>query len=303
MVAPAAEVQRMAASFPDWVEPMAATLTEKRFTGPEWIFERKLDGVRLLAFRNGSEVRLLSRNRLAQNAAYPSVVQALEALPVHDVILDGEATGVWGRQGRTAYHVFDILWLDGRDVTALPLEARQGLLASLPLAAPLHRVPALSDARPWERACSEGWEGVIAKRRDSRYEHRRSPHWLKMKCEATQELVVGGFTDPQGGRVGLGALLVGYFEDEAFVFAGRVGTGFDTKLLVELRARLDAIEIPETPFTRSIGLPRLRAHWVRPELVVQVAFIEWTVHGKLRHSRLLGIRTDKAPRDVVRETP
>jgi bifunctional non-homologous end joining protein LigD len=303
MVAPAAEVQRMAASFPDWVEPMAATLTEKRFTGPEWIFERKLDGVRLLAFRNGSGVRLLSRNRLPQDAAYPSVAQAIEALPVHDVILDGEATGVWGRQGRTAYHVFDILWLDGRDLTAQPLEARQALLACLPLAAPLHRVPALSDARPWERACSEGWEGVIAKRRDSRYEHRRSPHWLKMKCEATQELVVGGFTDPQGGRVGLGALLVGYFEDEAFVFAGRVGTGFDTKLLVELRARLDAIEIPETPFTRSIGLPRLRAHWVRPELVVQVAFIEWTVHGKLRHSRLLGIRTDKAPRDVVRETP
>jgi bifunctional non-homologous end joining protein LigD len=302
MVAPAAEVQRMATSFPDWVEPMAATLTEKRFTGPEWIFERKLDGVRLLAFRNGSAVRLLSRNRLPQEAAYPSVAQAIEALPVHDVILDGEATGVWGRQGRTAYHVFDILWLDGRDLTAQPLEARQALLACLPLRAPLHRVPALSDARPWERACSEGWEGVIAKRRDSRYEHRRSPHWLKMKCETTQELVVGGFTDPQGGRVGLGALLVGYFEDEAFVFAGKVGTGFDTKLLLELRARLDAIEIPKTPFTRSIGLPRLRAHWVRPEIVVQVAFIEWTVHGKLRHSRLLGIRTDKSPRDVVRET-
>ena len=144
---------------------------------------------------------------------------------------------------------------------------------------------------------------MIAKRRDSPYEHRRSPHWLKMKCEATQELVVGGFTDPQGGRVGLGALLVGYFEGDDFVFAGKVGTGFDTKLLLDLRARLDALEMPKPPFTKAIGLPRLRAHWVRPEIVVQVAFIEWTVHGKLRHPRLLGVRTDKPRREVVRETP
>jgi ATP-dependent DNA ligase len=283
---------------------MAATLTDKRFTGPEWIFERKLDGIRLLAFKNGADVRLLSRNRLPQNAAYPSVVQAVEALPVHDVVLDGEATGVWGPHGgKVAYHVFDIMWLDGRDVTGLSLESRQSLLRELPLRSPMHRVPALDGPTPWERACGEGWEGVIAKRRDSKYEHRRSPHWLKMKCEASQELVVGGFTDPQGGRVGLGALLVGYFEEEDFVFAGKVGTGFDTKLLLELRARLDANEIPKPPFTRSVGLPRIRAHWVRPHIVVQVAFIQWTVHGKLRHSRLLGIRTDKSPRDVVREKP
>jgi len=143
---------------------------------------------------------------------------------------------------------------------------------------------------------------VIAKRRDSRYEHRRSPHWLKMKCEASQEFVVGGFTDPQGARVGLGALLVGYFENADLVFAGKIGTGFDTKLLLELRSRLDALEIATTPFTKATGLPRLRAHWVRPEIVVQVAFIEWTVHGKLRHPRLLGVRYDKNPRDVVRET-
>src|SRR4029453_740754 len=122
-----------------------------------------------------------------------------------------------------------------------------------------------------------------------------------MKCEAAQDFVVGGFTDPQGGRVGLGALLVGQYKAEDFVLAGKVGTGFDTKLLLGLRARLDAIEIPKPPFTKSVGLPRLRAHWVRPKIVVQVAFIEWTVHGKLRHSRLLGIRTDKSPREVVKE--
>ena len=291
----------MRASFPEWVEPMAATLTQERFTGPEWIFERKLDGIRLLAFKYGRSVSLLSRNRLPQNASYPSVVEAIANLPVHDVILDGEATGVWGKQGKVAYHVFDILWLDGSDVTRLPLDERRALLSKLPLHSPLCRVETLTDEKPWEHACNNGWEGVIAKRRDAPYEHRRSKHWLKMKCEASQEFVVGGFTDPQGTRVGLEALLVGYFDKDDFVYAGKVGTGFDTKLLVDLRARLDALEIAKPPFTKAVGLPRIRAHWVRPEVVVQVAFIEWTVHGKLRHSRLLGIRTDKSPREVVRE--
>jgi ATP-dependent DNA ligase len=283
--------------FPDWIEPMAATLTQERFSGPEWIFERKFDGIRLLAFKQGDEVRLFSRNRLPQH--YPAVAAAIAALPHRDLILDGEAT--WRAEDIAGYYVFDLLWMDGRDVMAMPLEERRSLLAGLPLRPPLQRVPTLDEPKPWEHACREGWEGVIAKRRDSRYEHRRSPHWVKMKCEASQELVVGGFTDPQGGRVGLGALLVGYFEGDDFVFAGKVGTGFDTKLLLDLRARLDAMEIEKTPFTKATGLPRLRAHWVRPEIVVQVSFIEWTVHGKLRHSRLIGIRSDKSPRDVTRE--
>jgi bifunctional non-homologous end joining protein LigD len=196
------------------------------------------------------------------------------------------------------------MWLDGQDLRSLPFEQRRELLRKLPLSVPLERVISLDEndtQSPWERAQIEGWEGVIAKRRDSVYEHRRSPHWLKMKCELAQELVVGGFTDPQGKRVGLGALLVGYFEGDDFVFAGKIGTGFDTKLLLELRTQLDRLEIPKTPFTKAVGLPRLRAHWVRPEIVVQVGFIEWTVHGKLRHPRLLGLRNDKAARDVVRE--
>jgi DNA ligase D-like protein (predicted ligase) len=293
----------VATAFPEWVVPMAATLTQERFTGPEWIFERKLDGIRVLAFKHGTTVRLLSRNKLPLNSSYPAVIEAIAGMPVHDVILDGEATGAWGRQGRFTYHVFDILWLDGRDVTSLTLDARRAILKDLPLRSPVGRVEALDDPKPWERACNEGWEGVIAKRRDSKYEHRRSPHWLKMKCEASQELVVGGFTDPQGQRVGLGALLVGYFEDSDLVFAGKVGTGFDTRLLLDLRARLDKLEIPKPPFTKAVGLPRLRAHWVRPEIVVQVAFIEWTGHNKLRHPRLLGVRFDKTAREVVREVP
>jgi bifunctional non-homologous end joining protein LigD len=283
-------------AFPEWLEPMAATLTQERFSGEDWIFERKFDGIRLIAFKQGTDVRLLSRNRLPQSQ--PAIAHAIQDLPVEDVILDGEIT--WGRSG-VVYHVFDVMWLDGGRVTSLPLEERQALLSGLPLHEPLQRVELLEDPEPWERARIEGWEGVIAKRRGSRYEHRRSPHWLKMKCEESQEFVVGGFTDPQGKRVGLGALLVGYFDSDDLCFAGKIGTGFDTKLLLELRARLDALEIPTTPFTKAKGLPRLRAHWVRPEIVVQVGFIEWTVNGKLRHPRLLGVRTDKPAREVTRE--
>jgi bifunctional non-homologous end joining protein LigD len=284
-----------ATKMPDWLEPMAATLTQDRFVGPDWLFERKFDGIRLLAYKRGTDVQLYSRNRLSQHL--PALTRAIARLPVNEVILDGEVT--W--DGRSRYHVFDILWLDGRAVTALPLEDRRALLEGLSFEPPMRRVELLDDHTPWERARLKGWEGVIAKRRGSPYEHRRSKHWLKMKCEASQEFVVGGFTDPQGARVGLGALLVGYFDRSDFVFAGKLGTGFDTKLLLDLRRRVDAIELPKSPFTKAKGLPRLRAHWVRPEIVVQVAFIEWTVHGKLRHPRLLGVRIDKDPRDVKRE--
>jgi ATP-dependent DNA ligase len=289
--------------FPDWLVPMAATLTQDRFTGPEWIFERKFDGIRLMAFKNGSEVRLFSRNRLLLTDSYPGVARAVAALPAHDVILDGEASGGFERLGTADYYVFDILRLEGRDLTALPLDERRGILRGLSLRHPLELVTALDDPKPWERARAEGWEGVIAKRRDSKYEHRRSKSWLKMKCEETHDFVVGGFTDPQGKRVGLGALLVGYFDQENLCFAGKIGTGFDTTLLLELRARLDALEIPKPPFTNARGLPRLRAHWVRPEVVVEAGFIEWTGHGKLRHPRLLGVRADTGPGAVVRKSP
>jgi len=280
---------------PDWLEPMAATLTEDRFAGPEWLFERKFDGIRLLAYKRGKQVELYSRNRLRQHL--PAVEQAVAALPVKDIILDGEVT--W--DGHSGYYVFDVLWFTGKLVTGLPIEERRALLQSLPFESPLRRVALVESDRPWELAEREGWEGVIAKRRGSIYEHRRSKHWLKMKCEASQELVVGGFTEPQGARVGLGALLVGYYEGDDFVFAGKIGTGFDTKLLLDLRRRLDALEIPASPFTKAKGLPRLRAHWARPSVVVQVSFIEWTVHGKLRHPRLTGVRFDKNPKDVMRE--
>jgi ATP-dependent DNA ligase len=287
----------MTDSFPEWIQPMAATLTQERFSDPEWIFERKFDGIRLIAFKKGNGVTLFSRNRLPQNL--PRVAAAIAKLPVQNLILDGEFT--W-RGAATSYHIFDIVWHDETLVTSLPLEARREILSRLPFEPPLSQVEELTGEKPWDRACDEGWEGVIAKRRDSKYEHRRSKQWLKMKCENKQAFVIGGFTDPQGARVGLGALLVGYYDQSDFVFAGKVGTGFDTKLLTELRARLNVLEIEKPPFTRAVGLPRLRAHWVHPEIVVQVAFIEWTTHGKLRHSRLLGVLDSKNANEIVKET-
>jgi bifunctional non-homologous end joining protein LigD len=283
-------------TMPEWLEPMAATLTQERFGGDDWLCERQFDGIRLLAYKRGDTVQLFSRNRLPQHL--PAVADAVAAIGAKEAILDGEVA--W--DGKSGYHVFDILWLDGRSTTSLPLEERRALLKKLTFTPPMRRVDLLDEAEPWDRARREGWEGVIAKRRGSPYEHRRSKHWLKMKCEASQELVVGGFTDPQGARVGLGALLVGYYEGDDFVFAGKLGTGFDTKLLLDLRRRLDKIEIPKTPFTIATGLPKLRAHWVRPSIVVQVGFMEWTKHNKLRHPRLIGVRSDQAPRDVVRES-
>ena len=201
--------------------------------------------------------------------------------------------------------MFDILWLDGRDVTSLPLDERRALLGELPLQPPLA-------ARDRARRCRSRGSARAAKAGKAsspsgatrRYEHRRSPHWLKMKCEATQELVVGGFTDPQGGRVGLGALLVGYFEQATTSSSPARSAPASTRSCCSTCARGSTRSRSRSRRSRRpIGLPRLRAHWVRPEIVVQVAFIEWTVHGKLRHPRLLGVRTDKAAREVVQGEP
>ena len=167
-------------AFPEWLVPMAATLTQERFSGPEWIFEQKFDGIRLLAYKKGNDVQLFSRNHLPQDL--PAIQHAIERLPHNELILDGEIT--WGG-GNVVYHVFDVLWLDGRNVTTLPLEERQDLLANLPFEKPLDRVTVIDEPSPWERAQREGWEGVIAKRRGWIYEHRRSKEWLKMKTILT----------------------------------------------------------------------------------------------------------------------
>ena len=281
---------------PQWLEPMAASLSRERVVGGGWRFERKHDGIRLLAYRANDRVRLYSRNRIAQNI--PAVADAIRRLPGSQLILDGEITGT----APHTYHVFDLPWRDGRPLTEWPLSDRIAELEKLTLRPPLARVPAETVADPWAHACAHGWEGVVAKQLDSPYEHRRSRRWLKLKCERAQEFVVGGFTEPRGSRVGFGALLIGYFEGDELRFAGKIGTGFDSRMLRGLRAQLDGLLVAEPPFIGATGLPRSAVRWVRPRVVVQAAFLEWTGHGKLRHPRMLGLRDEKDAHDVVRES-
>ncbi|WP_369805119.1 non-homologous end-joining DNA ligase [Mycobacterium sp. IS-836] len=311
---------------PDWRSPTLATLTEKRFSDPHWIFERKFDGMRCLAFRDGNRVWLLSRNRQRLNGTYPELVDALAAQHTTRFVVDGEVVAFEGRrtsfarlQGRLGitdpevarasrvriyYYLFDLLHLDGMSTTEVPLLWRKRLLRNTidftdPLRYAPHRVG--DGIAAYRAACARGDEGVIAKRADATYEGRRSPHWLKFKCVRDQEFVIGGYTSPKGSRIELGALLLGYHDGRDLVYAGKVGTGFDEATLHSLHERLSPIEQDAPPFTR--GLVRENsARWVRPELVAQIGFTEWTRDGKLRHPRYQGLRIDKDPRDVVRET-
>jgi bifunctional non-homologous end joining protein LigD len=283
---------------PAWRAPTLATLTDRRFSDPEWVFERKLDGVRGLAFRDGDQVRLMSRNRLSLNNTYPEIVEALAKQDAARFVMDGEIVAFEGRrtsfarlQGRlgitnpdearasriaVSYYVFDLLHLDGKDTTALPLIERKRLLRNMfqfkdPLRYSTHRVR--DGEKAYRTACERGDEGVIAKLADSPYEGRRSTNWLKLKCSRDQEFVVVGYTAPKGSRAGLGALLLGYHEGRDLVYAGKVGTGFDTATLPSLYDRLSRLEQDKPPVTRG-PTREAGAHWVRPKLVAQVAFSE-----------------------------
>jgi bifunctional non-homologous end joining protein LigD len=307
-------------------DAMLATLTEDRFSDPAWIYERKLDGVRCLAHRDATgRVRLLSRNDKDMSGTYAEVADAVrEQVPV-SVVLDGEVVAFDGRrtsfeklQGRLGltdpvqaratgvavfYYVFDVLEVDGTDTRRLPLLDRKRLLRDTvtfadPLRYTQHR--RRDGVRMFREACARGDEGVIAKRADSRYVGGRSKNWLKFKCVRDQEFVVGGWTDPQGSRTGLGALLLGYYDGSALRYAGKVGTGFGREMLTRLATDLAAREVAESPFADRVR--ERGAHWARPELVAQIGFSEWTRDGQLRHPRFQGLREDKAAVDVRRET-
>jgi bifunctional non-homologous end joining protein LigD len=297
---------------------MKAVLTDEPFSDPNWIFERKLDGIRCLAHRDGGRVRLLSRTDREMNHEYPEIVEALEAEACRDFVVDGEIVAFRGgitsfqrlqRRGiehvATFYYVFDILRHEGEDVRDLPLRQRKALLRkALSFHGHVRFTPHRNEhgEELFREACKQGLEGLIAKRGDSPYRSSRSRDWLKLKCHAEQELVIGGFTAPQGSRTDFGALLVGHYEDGTLRYAGKVGTGFDRETLSSLGKRLRELERGDSPFADVHPIPR-GTHWVEPELVAQIAFTEWTRDGRLRHPRYLGLRNDKAPRDVVRERP
>lgn len=312
-------------SLPRWVEPMLATLTDERFTDERWIFERKLDGERVLAFRDGESVRLRSRNRKVLGDTYPEVVEALAGGPAcvldgEVVAFDGDVTSFARLQGRMQkqdpdaarrsgiavfYYVFDLMHLEGCDLRDLPLRTRKRLLRQTldfedPIRFSAHRN---TDGEAYYReACTKGWEGLIAKRAASPYRGSRSKDWLKFKCMARQEMVIGGYTEPKGSRARFGSLLLGHFDDGDLVYAGRVGTGFDQEMLERLGGELESRQRSTSPFA-SGDAPKKEVHWVRPDLVCEVGFTEWTCDGRLRHPRFLGLRRDKEARDVHREHP
>lgn len=314
-----------ARSQPEWIDPMLATLTDDHFSDPGWIYERKLDGERCLAYRDGKKVRLLSRNEQRLNDSYPELEEAIAGQPQDDFVVDGEVVafshGVTSfqrlqqrmqvkdrrkaRSSRIAvyYYVFDLLHLAGHSTEQLPLRERKRLLRNAfdfddPIRFTVHRNEHGEDYL--EDACRRGWEGLIAKDAGAPYVHARSRKWLKFKCIGRQELVVCGFTDPKGSRVGFGALLLGYYDSDDLVYAGKVGTGFDDDTLRSLSKRLQSLERTTSPLDR--GDPAAKGtHWVRPKLVAEIGFTEWTDDGRLRHPRFLGLRRDKEASEVVRE--
>jgi bifunctional non-homologous end joining protein LigD len=328
-------IARSTATQPPIHELQLATLVDQPPEGPEWLHEQKFDGYRIVAELDRGTVRLLSRRFKDWTAEFPTVAAAVARLPAKRAVLDGEVAALLP-DGRTSfqalqnardsadlvYFVFDLLALDGEDLTPLPLEQRKAQLDTLvrPKRGKPRRGKSTRDQPGTIRysdhvagsgraffalACQRGLEGIVSKRRDKPYLPGRSTTWQKTKCLLRQELVIGGFTDPERSRVGFGALLVGYYERGRLVYAGKVGTGYSHAMLVELRQRLAAIERPASPFTPEP--PRTwtggARHWVAPELVAEIAFSEWTNDGRLRHPSFQGLREDKAPRDVVRETP
>lgn len=313
------------APMPRTFEPMLASLHREPFSDDGWIYERKLDGIRLLVFRDGEHVELYTRNGKPRNAHFPELVELFARQPGERFVLDGEVVAFEGdntsfarlqqragledpAQARASgiaiyFYAFDSPWMEDYDIRRVPLRERKRVIRDvLDYRGDLYFTPhrngdgeaLLAEAR------AKGWEGIIAKQADSAYRSGRSRRWLKLKVQAGQELVIGGYTDPEGERTGLGALLVGYYaDDDTLRYAGRVGTGFSDAELERLHRVLAALERPHAPFANP---PDARGvHWVAPERVAEVAFTEWTRDGKLRHPAYLGERDDKDPREVVRE--
>jgi DNA ligase D-like protein (predicted ligase) len=310
---------------PSWFPPMLATLVHRAFSREGWLFEQKLDGERCLVFRNGEQLNLFSRNHQLLNLRYPELVEAFQVQKEESFIVDGEIVAFKGgltsfaklqqrmqvqqpsaqlrRRVPVWFYAFDLMYLASYDTRQVPLRYRKELLARAlefkdPLCFTKHRD---KDGETYYReACKKRWEGVMAKDGASVYVSKRSHAWLKFKCINQQEFVIGAYTEPHGERVGFGALLVGYYDAGKLVYAGKVGTGYDRATLLRLSQQLRALEINVSPFAGN-GLPRRGVHWVKPKLVAELGFTEWTPESKLRHPRFLGLRTDKDPNEVVQE--
>jgi bifunctional non-homologous end joining protein LigD len=307
---------------PDYV-PQLATLVAAPPSGDEWLHEIKYDGYRIGARVRKGRATLYTRNGNDWTDAFPRIAAAIEKLGLGDALIDGEAAMVLpdgrtsfqamqnasdaSRRGTLVYFVFDLLRLNGDNLQALPLLDRKTRLKKL-VGARKTGVIRYSDHIQgngdafFAEACRAGLEGIVSKRRDEPYRAGRHGGWLKTKCVQRQEFVIGGFTDPEGMRAGIGALLIGYYEGGQLVFCGKVGTGFTHKVALDLRATLDRMATKTSPFSPPPSGPLgRRAHWATPDLVCEVEFAEWTSDGKIRHPSFQGLRKDKHPRQIVRE--
>jgi DNA ligase D-like protein (predicted ligase) len=315
------------APFPDWYSPMLATLTDKRFSNPSWIYEPKFDGERAFAYFQSGEVKLLSRNQQNLNKTYPDLLGALQSQKASSFIVDGEIvafenskTSFSKLQQRLGmkeisleeayklpvyYYLFDILFLEGFDLRQLSLKSRKNLLkTSIQYEDPLRLTEGVTknSLEFYYEACQKGWEGVIAKRLDSPYQGKRSIDWLKFKCHQNQELIIIGYTPPKGQRQGFGALVVGYYDKGDIKYAGKVGTGFTHKTLNSLKQGMDKYISLRPPIKETINVPK-NITWLKPKLVGEFSFTEWTKDGKLRHPCFEGLRYDKDAQEVIREKP
>ncbi len=316
-----------------FIEPMKARLVERPQPG-EWIYEIKLDGFRALAIKNGGDIELLSRNRKELGGKFPEVTRSLAKIKARDAIIDGEIVA-FEESGRSSFqllqaydmgearppirfYAFDLIRVNGKDLRREPLTVRKAALEKLltnPPEGVLFSDSLESDVDDLLRQARKlGLEGLIGKRKDSLYESgQRSGAWIKLKITLEQEFVIGGFTNPQGSRKFFGSLLVGYHDKDKFFFAGKVGTGFNENSLRALHRDLEKIRVANCPFVNlpekkgdrySPGLTASemkKCHWVKPKLVAQIRYTEWTRDGKLRHPVYLGLRADKSAREVVRE--
>jgi len=297
------------------VSPMLATLVDKSFHLPGWIYEQKYDGVRILAYKEGSHISLITRNGIVRTDRYPEVGAAVSKLKPRFLLLDGEAV-VFDKhdvshfqllqqgKGPVKYSAFDCLYLNGRDLRSTPLRERRETLTELLLGGG-HGTIVLSEElaadglKAFEVAKKRKLEGLVAKNLESKYAEKRSREWLKVKVNRESEFVIGGYTKPSGSRLYLGALLLGVYEGNKLRYAGKVGTGFDTETLRTLSEQLKKLKQQKSPFADEVR--EKNATFVRPKLVAQIAYTEWTKDGRLRHPAFLGLRDDKAPHEVRKE--
>ena len=313
------------AGIPEFVPPQLATLTDKPPTGDAWLHELKFDGYRLLCHVEGRQIRFWTRNRKDWTAKFTGVGKAVKALPLKSAILDGEIVAL-DPEGRASFqrlqqsinkgggsglifHVFDLIYIDGYDLTRCPLRERKRVLEEL--LAPVGDAGVLrysdhfegSGAQFFKEACKLGLEGIVSKQAESAYESTRSRNWLKIKCIKRQEFVIAGYTLSDKG-IPFSSLILGFYEKGKLIYAGRAGTGYTNAMRVELKKKLDRIARDTKPFEQIPKDPDLRkAVWAEPKLVGEVAFTEWTDEGVIRHPSFQGLREDKKPQDVIREEP